>query len=91
MNLLTEQSTMAETIVQNSTTAILTSIFYQALADSIIWLVVAAVVIVCDLLFRAAKRPEKGVSVCAFRGRFAAQSTKCANTCAGSCSALLFR
>ena len=43
MNLLTEQSTMAETIVQNSTTAILTSIFYQALADSIIWLVVAAV------------------------------------------------
>ena len=90
MNLLTEQSTMAETIVQNSTTAILTSIFYQALADSIIWLVVAAVVIVCDL-FSAAKRPEKGVSVCAFRGRFAAQSTKCANTCAGSCSALLFR
>lgn len=90
MNLLTEQSTMAETIVQNSTTAILTSIFYQALADSIIWLVVAAVVIVCDLFF-GCEAARKGVSVCAFRGRFAAQSTKCANTCAGSCSALLFR
>lgn len=60
MNLLTEQSTMAETIVQNSTTAILTSIFYQALADSIIWLVVAAVVIVCDLLFRLRSGPKKG-------------------------------
>ena len=62
MNLLTEQSTMAETIVQNSTTAILTSIFYQALADSIIWLVVAAVVIVCDLFFgceAARKRGER--------------------------------
>lgn len=51
---------MAETIVQNSTTAILTSIFYQALADSIIWLVVAAVVIVCDLLFRLRSGPKKG-------------------------------
>ena len=59
---LAEQSTMAETIVQNSTTAILTSIFYQALADSIIWLVVAAVVIVCDLFFgceAARKRGER--------------------------------
>lgn len=50
---------MAETIVQNSTTAILTSIFYQALADSIIWLVVAAVVIVCDPLFRLRSGPGK--------------------------------
>lgn len=50
---------MAETIVQNSTTAILTSIFYQALADSIIWLVVAAVVIVCDLFF-GCEAAEKG-------------------------------
>ena len=51
MNLLTEQSTMAETIVQNSTTAILTSIFYQVL-----------VVIVCDLFFgceAARKRGER--------------------------------
>lgn len=49
---------MAETVVQTSTTAILTSIFYQALADSIIWLVIAAVAIVCDLFFgcEAAKR-----------------------------------
>ena len=62
MNPLTEQSTMTETVVQNSTTAILTSIFYQALADSIIWLVVAAVVIVCDLFFgceAARKRGER--------------------------------
>lgn len=51
MNLLTEQSTTTETVVQGSTTAILTAIFYQALADSIIWLVVAAVAIVCDLFF----------------------------------------
>lgn len=55
---------MAETIVQNSTTAILTSIFYQALADSIIWLVVAAVVIVCDLFF-GCEAAEKGVRPCA--------------------------
>lgn len=57
---------MAETIVQNSTTAILTSIFYQALADSIIWLVVAAVVIVCDLFFgceAAEKRGEARVRI----------------------------
>lgn len=49
---------MTETVVQTSTTAILTSIFYQALADSIIWLVIAAVAIVCDLFFgcEAAKR-----------------------------------
>lgn len=60
MNLLTEQSTMAETIVQNSTTAILTSIFYQALADSIIWLVVAAVVIVCDLFFGCEAAEKRG-------------------------------
>ena len=62
MNPLTEQSTMTETVVQNSATAILTSIFYQALADSIIWLVVAAVVIVCDLFFgceAARKRGER--------------------------------
>lgn len=90
MNLLTEQSTMAETIVQNSTTAILTSIFYQALADSIIWLVVAAVVIVCDLFFGCEAARKRGERVRISR-RFAAQSTKCANTCAGSCSALLFR
>lgn len=90
MNPLTEQSTMTETVVQNSATAILTSIFYQALADSIIWLVVAAVVVVCDLFF-GCEAARKGVSVCAFRGQFAARSTKCANTCAGSCSALLFR
>ena len=60
MNPLTEQSTMTETVVQNSATAILTSIFYQALADSIIWLV--AVVIVCDLFFgceAARKRGER--------------------------------
>ena len=53
---------MTETVVQNSATAILTSIFYQALADSIIWLVVAAVVIVCDLFFgceAARKRGER--------------------------------
>lgn len=58
MNFLTEQSSLTETVVQNSTTAILTSIFYQALADSIIWLVIAAVAIVCDLFFgcEAAKR-----------------------------------
>ena len=56
MNPLTEQSTMTETVVQNSATAILTSIFYQALADSIIWLVVAAVVIVCEA---ARKRGER--------------------------------
>ena len=57
-----EATREAETIVQNSTTAILTSIFYQALADSIIWLVVAAVVIVCDLFFgceAARKRGER--------------------------------
>lgn len=62
MNPLTEQSTMTETVVQNSAIAILTSIFYQALADSIIWLVVAAVVIVCDLFFgceAARKRGER--------------------------------
>ena len=62
MNPLTEQSTMTETVVQNSATAILTSIFYQALADSIIWLVVAAVVIICDLFFgceAARKRGER--------------------------------
>lgn len=63
MNLLTEQSTMAETIVQTSTTAILTSIFYQALADSIIWLVIAAVAIVCDLFFGCEAARRRGERV----------------------------
>lgn len=81
---------MTETVVQNSATAILTSIFYQALADSIIWLVVAAVVIVCDLFFGCEAARKRGERV-RIRGQFAARSTKCANTCAGSCSALLFR
>lgn len=65
MNPMTEQSTMTETIIQNSTTAILSSIFYQALADSMIWLVVAAVVIVCDLFFgcEAARRRGERVRV----------------------------
>lgn len=60
---MTEQSTMTETIIQNSTTAILSSIFYQALADSMIWLVVAAVVIVCDLFFGCEAARRRGESV----------------------------
>lgn len=63
MNLLTEQSTMTETVVQTSTTAILTSIFYQALADSIIWLVIAAVAIVCDLFFGCEAARRRGERV----------------------------
>lgn len=65
MNLLTEQSTTAETVVYNSTTAILTSIYYQALADSIIWLVAAVVIIVCDLYFgcEAARRRGERIRV----------------------------
>lgn len=63
MNLLTEQSPMAETVVQTSTTAILTSIFYQALADSIIWLVIAAVAIVCDLFFGCEAARRRGERV----------------------------
>lgn len=63
MNLLTEQSTTTETVVQGSTTAILTSIFYQALADSIIWLVVAAVAIVCDLFFGCEAAKHRGERV----------------------------
>lgn len=63
MKLLTEQSTMTETVVQNSTTAILTSIFYQALADSIIWLVIAAVAIVCDLFFGCEAARRRGERV----------------------------
>ena len=64
MNVFSEQSPITETVVQNSTTAILTSIFYQALADSIIWLVIAAVAIVCDLFFgcEAARRRGERVS-----------------------------
>lgn len=60
---MTEQSTMTETIIQNSTTAILSSIFYQALADSMIWLVVAAVVIVCDLFFGCEAALRRGERV----------------------------
>lgn len=63
MNLLTDHSTMTETVVQNSTTAILTSIFYQALADSIIWLVIAAVAIVCDLFFGCEAARRRGERV----------------------------
>lgn len=63
MNLLTEQSSLAETVVQNSATAILTSIFYQALADSIIWLVLAAVAIVCDLFFGCEAAHRRGERV----------------------------
>lgn len=63
MNLLSEHSTMTETVVQNSTTAILTSIFYQALADSIIWLVIAAVAIVCDLFFGCEAARRRGERV----------------------------
>lgn len=63
MNLLTEQSSLTETFVQNSTTAILTSIFYQALADSIIWLVIAAVAIVCDLFFGCEAARRRGERV----------------------------
>lgn len=54
---------MAETVVQNSTTAILTAIFYQALADSIIWLVVAAVAIICDLFFGCEAAKHRGERV----------------------------
>lgn len=64
---MTEQSTMTETIIQNSTTAILSSIFYQALADSMIWLVVAAVVIVCDLFFGCEAARRRGERVRASR------------------------
>lgn len=67
MNPMTEQSTMTETIIQNSTTAILSSIFYQALADSMIWLVVAAVVIVCDLFFGCEAARRRGERVRASR------------------------
>ncbi len=63
MNLLSDQSTVTETIVQGSTTAILTSIFYQALADSIIWLVIAAVAIVCDLFFGCEAARHRGERV----------------------------
>ena len=63
MNPLAEQSTMAEALVQTSTTAILTSIFYQALADSIIWLVIAAVAIVCDLFFGCEAARRRGERV----------------------------
>ncbi len=54
---------MTETVVQTSTTAILTSIFYQALADSIIWLVIAAVAIVCDLFFGCEAARRRGERV----------------------------
>ena len=67
MNPLTEQSTMTETVVQNSATAILTSIFYQALADSIIWLVAAAVIIVCDLYFGCEAARQRGERIRASR------------------------
>lgn len=63
MNPLNDQSPLTETVVQNSTTAILTSIFYQALADSIIWLVIAAVVIVCDLFFGCEAARRRGEHV----------------------------
>ncbi len=63
MNLFAEQSTVTETVVQGSTTAILTSIFYQALADSIIWLVIAAVAIVCDLFFGCEAARHRGERV----------------------------
>lgn len=69
MNLLTEQSTMTETVLQNSTTAILTSIFYQALADSIIWLVAAAVIIVCDLYFGCEAARQRGERIPGFACR----------------------
>ena len=67
MNLLTEQSTITETVLQNSTTAILTSIFYQALADSIIWLVAAAVIIVCHLYFGCEAARKRGERIRASR------------------------
>ena len=54
---------MTETVVQNSATAILTSIFYQTLADSIIWLVIAAVAIVCDLFFGCEAARRRGERV----------------------------
>ena len=63
MNVFSEQSPITETVVQNSTTAILTSIFYQALADSIIWLVIAAVAIVCDLFFGCEAARRRGERV----------------------------
>lgn len=61
MNLSTEQ--VAESmILQTSTTAILTSVFRQAITDSIVWLLIAAVLIIADLFFgleAAARRREK--------------------------------
>lgn len=63
MNFLTEQPTATESVMQTSTTAILTSVFYQVLADSVVWLVVAATLIVCDLYFgiEAARRRAERV------------------------------
>ena len=63
MNLLSEQSTVTETVVQGSMTAVLTSIFHQTLTDSLIWLVIAAVVIVCDLFFGCEAARHRGERV----------------------------
>lgn len=63
MNLLADHSTVAQTVVQGSATAILTSIFYQALADSILWLTIAAVAIVCDLYFGCEAAHHRGERV----------------------------
>lgn len=63
MNPLSDQPTIAETVVQGSATAILTSIFYQTLADSILWLTIAAVAIVCDLYFGCEAAHRRGERV----------------------------
>ena len=58
MSPISDSSTTASTVTTGSASTILCAMYHQVLAESAVWLVAAAVIIVCDLYFgcEAAKR-----------------------------------
>ena len=50
-NIAQQTTSTSDSLIHTSTTAIFTTVFYRVLSDSVIWLIVAVVLIICDLYF----------------------------------------